>query len=140
MILDIFPKAAKLQFPAFYGWLPLPQEWSADQFAAARGRSILVTPRIAAAVGKGDSGASRICLGAPRIVVALSDVRQTLRDILARHAITLFLSPDLGSRRPEERLTLCSPSRNPTFDQTKESVLRAPAATDSCVTGDGTPE
>ncbi|WP_439408592.1 hypothetical protein ACNJX9_09730 [Bradyrhizobium sp. DASA03076] len=91
VILHIFPKAAKLQFPAFYGWLPLPQEWSADQFAAARGRGILVIPRIAAAVGKGDPGASRICLGAPRDVVALSDVLQTLRDILARHALTLFL-------------------------------------------------
>ncbi|WP_333921682.1 MULTISPECIES: hypothetical protein [unclassified Bradyrhizobium] len=93
VILHIFPKAAKLQFPAFYGWLPLPQEWSADQFAAAaaRGRGILVIPRIAAAVGKGDPGASRICLGAPRDVVALSDVLQTLRNILARHAITLFL-------------------------------------------------
>ncbi|WP_342740072.1 PLP-dependent aminotransferase family protein [Bradyrhizobium sp. B117] len=90
VFLDVFPKAAKLQFPAFYGWLPLPPEWSADQFAAAaRGRGILVTPRIASAVGDGDPGATRICLGAPRDIVALSDVLQTLRDILARHPINV---------------------------------------------------
>ncbi|MDA9503953.1 transcriptional regulator [Bradyrhizobium sp. CCBAU 11386] len=90
VFLDVFPKAAKLQFPAFYGWLPLPQEWSADQFtAAARGRGILVTPRIASAVGERDPGATRICLGAPRDIAALSDVLQTLRDILARHPINV---------------------------------------------------
>ncbi|MGL9623970.1 PLP-dependent aminotransferase family protein, partial [Bradyrhizobium sp. U531] len=66
VFLNVFPNAAKLQFPAFYGWLPLPQEWSADRFtAAARGRGILVTPRIASAVGERDPGAIRICLGAP---------------------------------------------------------------------------
>ncbi|MHC2584776.1 DNA-binding transcriptional MocR family regulator [Bradyrhizobium diazoefficiens] len=46
VILHIFPKAAQLQFPAFYGWLPLHQEWSADQFAAtARGRGWERRPR-----------------------------------------------------------------------------------------------
>ncbi|MDA9476751.1 transcriptional regulator [Bradyrhizobium sp. CCBAU 65884] len=90
VFVDVFPKAAKLEFPAFYGWLPLPQEWSADQFsAAARGRGILVTPRIASAIGEADPGATRICLGAPRDIVALSDVLQTLRDILARHPINV---------------------------------------------------
>ncbi|WP_027535756.1 PLP-dependent aminotransferase family protein [Bradyrhizobium sp. WSM3983] len=83
VFLDVFPKAEKLQFPAFYGWLPLPKEWSADQFsAAARGRGILVTPRIASTVGEGDPGAIRLCLGAPNDLNELSNVLQILRDIL----------------------------------------------------------
>ncbi|MCK1405250.1 PLP-dependent aminotransferase family protein [Bradyrhizobium sp. 76] len=90
VFLDVFPKAAKLQCPAFYAWLPLPREWSADQFAAAaRGRGILVTPRIAFAVNDGDPGATRICLGAPKDVVALSDALQTLREILVRHPVNV---------------------------------------------------
>lgn len=90
VFLDVFPNASKLHFPAFYGWLPLPEGWSADQFAAtARGRGILVTPRIASAVGDVDPGATRICLGAPRDLFELSDVLQTLRDILARYPINV---------------------------------------------------
>lgn len=86
VFMDVFPKAARLQFPAFFGWLPLPQEWSADQFAAAaRGRGVLVTPPIASGVGQADPGAIRICLGAPRDLIELSDVLQILRDILGRH-------------------------------------------------------
>ncbi|TIV12030.1 MAG: aminotransferase class I/II-fold pyridoxal phosphate-dependent enzyme, partial [Mesorhizobium sp.] len=88
VFLDIFPKAPKLQFPAFYAWLPLPHEWSADQLtAAARARSILVTPPIASAVGEGDPGGIRICLGAPKDPRELSTVLQILRDILGRHPI-----------------------------------------------------
>ncbi|EIG61166.1 PLP-dependent aminotransferase family protein [Bradyrhizobium sp. WSM1253] len=88
--LDVFPKAERLQFPAFYGWLPLPQGWSADQFAvAARARSILVTPRIASAVGDTEPGAVRICLGAPKNLKELSDVLQTLYDILRRHPVNV---------------------------------------------------
>ncbi|MFK0692119.1 PLP-dependent aminotransferase family protein [Mesorhizobium sp. IMUNJ 23033] len=88
VFLDIFPKAPKLQFPAFYAWLPLPHEWSADQLtAAARARSILVTPPIASAVGEGDPGGIRICLGAPKDSRELSTVLQILRDILGRHPI-----------------------------------------------------
>ncbi|MDX8469743.1 PLP-dependent aminotransferase family protein [Mesorhizobium sp. VK23B] len=84
VFLDIFPNAPKLQFPAFYVWLPLPQEWSADQFAiAARGRGILVTPPIASAVGELDPGAVRICLGAPKDLKELTNILQVLRDILA---------------------------------------------------------
>ncbi|TJW30788.1 MAG: aminotransferase class I/II-fold pyridoxal phosphate-dependent enzyme, partial [Mesorhizobium sp.] len=83
VFMDVFPKAPRLQFPAFFGWLPLPQEWSADQFAAAaRGRGILVTPPIASAVGEGDPGAIRICLGAPKDLIELSDVLQILCDIM----------------------------------------------------------
>ncbi|MET4754724.1 PLP-dependent aminotransferase family protein [Bradyrhizobium sp. RT11b] len=90
VFLDVFPKAAKLQYPAFYGWLPLPQEWSADRFAAAaRGRGILVTPRIASAVGEEEPGAIRICLGAPNDLKELSDVLQALRDILSRHPVNV---------------------------------------------------
>lgn len=47
-------ESATTSFGVFYAWLPLPREWSADQFAvAARGRGILVTPRIAFAVSDG---------------------------------------------------------------------------------------
>ncbi|WP_081163225.1 PLP-dependent aminotransferase family protein, partial [Ensifer aridi] len=68
-----FPDAEKLQSPPFYGWLPLPSEWSADQFtAAARTRGILVTPPIASAVGEDEPGAVRICLGAPKDLKQLS--------------------------------------------------------------------
>lgn len=86
----LFPKAEKLHFPAFYGWLPLPEEWSPDQFAAAaRSRGVLVTPRIASAVGESDPGAIRICLGAPKDIEELSDVLQMLRDILRRHPVNV---------------------------------------------------
>ncbi|MER8549904.1 PLP-dependent aminotransferase family protein [Mesorhizobium sp. M1169] len=85
VFLDVFPNAPKLQFPAFYGWLPLPKEWSADQFtAAARVHGILVTPPIASAVGAVHPAAVRICLGAPKNLEELSTVLQILRDILAR--------------------------------------------------------
>ncbi|MET2833100.1 PLP-dependent aminotransferase family protein, partial [Mesorhizobium shangrilense] len=86
VFLEVFPNATKLQFPAFFGWLPLPPEWSADRFAAAaRGRGIFVTPPIASGVGEADPGAIRICLGAPKDLRELSDVLQALRDILSRH-------------------------------------------------------
>ncbi|MER9076871.1 PLP-dependent aminotransferase family protein [Mesorhizobium sp. M0904] len=84
VFLDVFPNAPKLQFPAFYGWLPLPKEWSADQFtAAARVHGILVTPPIASAVGEVHPAAVRVCLGAPKNLEELSTVLQILRDILA---------------------------------------------------------
>lgn len=90
VFLDVFPKAENLQFPAFYGWLPLPQDWSADQFtAAARARGILVTPRIASAVGEGDPGAVRVCLGAPNDLKELSNALQILRDILSRRPVNV---------------------------------------------------
>ncbi|EIG61363.1 PLP-dependent aminotransferase family protein [Bradyrhizobium sp. WSM1253] len=90
VFLDVFPKAERLQFPAFYGWLPLPQEWSADQFtAAARARGILVTPRIASAVGETEPGAVRICLGAPKDTNELSNALQTLDDILRRRPVNV---------------------------------------------------
>ncbi|MFB6465059.1 PLP-dependent aminotransferase family protein [Bradyrhizobium tunisiense] len=90
VFLNVFPKAERLQVPAFYGWLPLPQEWSADQFAAtARARGILVTPRIASAVGESDPGAIRVCLGAPKDLKVLSNVLQTLCDILRRHPVNV---------------------------------------------------
>ena len=85
---DIFPEAEKLKAPAFFGWLPLPQGWSAQQFAAAaRGRGILVTPPIASALGDVDPGAVRICLGAPKEISGLSDMLLVLRDILARQPV-----------------------------------------------------
>ncbi|WP_081163180.1 PLP-dependent aminotransferase family protein [Ensifer aridi] len=90
VFLDVFPEAAKLQFPASYGWLPLPKEWKANQFAAAaRGRGILVTPPIASAVVEVDPGAIRICLGAPNDLIELSDALQTLCDILARQPVNV---------------------------------------------------
>lgn len=90
VFLDVFPKAERLRFPAFYGWLPLPKEWSADQFAAAaRARGILVTPRIASAVGETEPGAVRICLGAPKDTKELSNALQTLYDILRRHPVNV---------------------------------------------------
>ncbi|WP_085033601.1 PLP-dependent aminotransferase family protein [Ensifer aridi] len=90
VFLDVFPEATKLQFPAFYAWSPLPPKWSADQFAAAaRVRGIFVTPPIASAVGERDPGAIRICLGAPKDLRELSDVLQTLRDLLGRHPVNV---------------------------------------------------
>lgn len=90
VFLDVFPEAPKLQFPAFYAWLPLPPKWSAHQFAAAaRGRGILVTPPIASAVGEADPGAVRICLGAPKDLRELTDVLQILREILGRHPVNV---------------------------------------------------
>lgn len=85
---DLFPDTERLDFPAFYGWLPLPREWSASSFtAAARARGILVTPPIASLVGEGDPGAVRVCLGAPKDVAALSDALRTLCDIIAHKPV-----------------------------------------------------
>ncbi|KWV45751.1 transcriptional regulator [Rhizobium altiplani] len=90
VFLEVFPEASKLQFPAFYAWLPLPPKWSPDQFAAAaRGCGIFVTPSIASAVSDGNPGAVRICLGAPKDLVELSEVLQTLREILGRHPLNV---------------------------------------------------
>ncbi|MFA1621964.1 PLP-dependent aminotransferase family protein [Rhizobium mongolense] len=90
VFLEVFPEAPELQFPAFYAWLPLPPKWSADQFAAAaRGRGIYVTPPIASAVGDGNPVSVRICLGAPKDLIELSDVLRTLREILGRHPLNV---------------------------------------------------
>ncbi|MFA1624875.1 PLP-dependent aminotransferase family protein [Rhizobium mongolense] len=90
VFLDVFPKAVELQCPAFWGWLPLPPEWSADQFAAsAGGRGIVVTPPIATAVGERNPGAIRLCFGASKDLTELSDVLQVLRDILERDPVNV---------------------------------------------------
>ncbi|PDT44049.1 transcriptional regulator [Sinorhizobium fredii] len=90
VFLDVFPEAAKLQFPAFYGWLPLPPKWSADQFAAAaRSRDIIVTPPIASAASDANPLGVRICLGAPKDLKELSAALQVLCDILARQPVNV---------------------------------------------------
>lgn len=87
---NIFPAAGKLRFPAFYGWLPLPPEWSAGRFtAAARGQGILVTPPIASMVGESDPAAVRICLGAPKDLADLTQALQTLHTIIARQPVNV---------------------------------------------------
>ncbi len=55
MFSDIFPSVGPLEYPPFYGWLPLPSEWSASSFAsAARRKNILVTPPVASSVDETD--------------------------------------------------------------------------------------
>ncbi|AGS25328.1 PLP-dependent aminotransferase family protein [Rhizobium etli] len=87
---DVFPEASNLQFPAFFTWLPLPQKWSADQFAAAaRSHEIFMTPPFASAIAERDAGAIHVCLGAPNDLSELSDVLHTLREILGRHPLNV---------------------------------------------------
>lgn len=91
MFTTIFPAAEGLKFPPFFGWLPLPPEWSAVGFAsAARGHGILVTPPIASMVDDADPGAVRVCLGGPKEVSELSNALYTLRDIVARAPLNVF--------------------------------------------------
>ncbi|KUM26746.1 transcriptional regulator [Mesorhizobium loti] len=90
LLLEVFPNVARLPSPAFYGWLPLPREWSSDQFvSAARARGILVTPPVASAVREAEPGAVRICLGAPKSPMELHSVLRVLRDILKRHPVNV---------------------------------------------------
>lgn len=87
---DIFPEAAKLPYPAFFGWLPLGQGWTAEQFAAAaRGRGILITPPIASSVNDEDPGGVRICFGSPRQIDELSVLLTNLRDVLSLRPLTV---------------------------------------------------
>lgn len=90
LFLEVFAEGAKLRSPPFFAWLPLPPEWSADQFAAAaRSRGILVTPPVASSVRDSDPGAIRICLGSPKDLSELSNVLYSLRDILVRRPVNV---------------------------------------------------
>ncbi|MER8602154.1 PLP-dependent aminotransferase family protein [Mesorhizobium sp. M1339] len=87
----IFPSVERLKFPPFYGWLPLPPEWSAVGFAsAARGHGILVTPPIASMVDDADPGGIRVCLGAPKDLPELSNALYTLHEIIAHQPLNVF--------------------------------------------------
>ncbi|MBY3122498.1 aminotransferase-like domain-containing protein [Rhizobium laguerreae] len=88
---NAFPNAEKLQSPPFYGWLPLPSEWTADQFAAAaRAQGILVTPPVASAVSEREPKGIRICLGAPKDTRDLFVLLQSLSEILTGHPANVF--------------------------------------------------
>jgi DNA-binding transcriptional MocR family regulator len=87
----IFPAAETLKFPPFYGWLPLPPEWSAVGFAsAARRRNILVTPPIASTVDDSDPGAIRVCLGGLKDLTELSNALYTLNEVITRPPPNVF--------------------------------------------------
>ncbi|KLK89601.1 transcriptional regulator [Microvirga vignae] len=87
----IFPAAERLKFPPFYGWLPLPPEWSAVDFAsAARRHNILVTPPIASTVDDADPGAIRVCLGGPKDLTELSNALYTLNEVITRPPLNVF--------------------------------------------------
>ncbi|MCK1480652.1 PLP-dependent aminotransferase family protein [Bradyrhizobium sp. 197] len=88
---DVFPAAEKLKFPPFYGWLPLPSQWSASAFAsAARRRGILVTPPNASMVDDAEPGAIRVCLGGPNGLPELSSALHTLHEIITRPPSNVF--------------------------------------------------
>lgn len=87
----IFPAAERLKFPSFYGWLPLPLEWSAVGLAsAARGQNILVTPPVASMVDEVDPGAIRVCLGGTKDLTELSNALYTLHEIVAHPPLNVF--------------------------------------------------
>ncbi|WP_201836504.1 PLP-dependent aminotransferase family protein [Microvirga zambiensis] len=87
----IFPAAERLKFPPFYGWLPLPPDWTAVGFASAtRRHNILVTPPIASTVDDTDPGAIRICLGGAKDLTELSSALYTLNEIIARPPMNVF--------------------------------------------------
>lgn len=87
----ILPAAEKVKLPPFYGWLPLPPEWSAIGFAsAARRHSILVTPPNASMVDDADPGAIRVCLGGPKDLAELSNALHTLHEIITRPPPNVF--------------------------------------------------
>lgn len=88
---NVFPAAERLKFPPFFGWLPLPPEWSAVGIAAAaRQHGILVTPPIASIVDDEDPGAIRVCLGAPKDLSELSNALSTLNEIIAHPPMNVF--------------------------------------------------
>lgn len=84
MFAVAFPAAEKLRAPPFFGWLPLPEDWTAASFvAAARSRGIAVTPPMASMVGDIDPGGVRVCLGAMKDLAELSSILQVLREVTA---------------------------------------------------------
>lgn len=88
---SFFPEAEKLEAPAFYGWLPLPLEWSAAGYAsAARAIGVLVTPPIASTVDDNDPGAVRVCLGAPDDIDELTHALSALSEVRARPPLNIF--------------------------------------------------
>ncbi|QRM32250.1 PLP-dependent aminotransferase family protein [Microvirga sp. VF16] len=87
----VFPTAEKLRFPPFFGWLPLPVEWSAAGLASAtRRHNIIVTPPIASTVDDADPGAIRVCLGGAKDLTELSHALYTLNEIIARPPMNVF--------------------------------------------------
>ncbi|CDZ30835.1 PLP-dependent aminotransferase family protein [Neorhizobium galegae] len=91
MFSDIFPTVEPLEYPPFYGWLPLPSEWSASSFAsAARRKNILVTPPVASSVDETDPGAIRVCLGGLKDLNDLSDALYTLNEVITRPPPNVF--------------------------------------------------
>ncbi|MCF3934380.1 PLP-dependent aminotransferase family protein [Acuticoccus sp. M5D2P5] len=82
---ETFSDAALIDTPAFFGWLPLPADWSATSFAtAARAAGILVTPPAASNVGPSEPDGVRLCLGIPPDLETLAAVLRTLHDLISR--------------------------------------------------------
>lgn len=76
---SVFEEVEKLSCPPFFGWLPLPRNWSANDFVAmAQGGGILVTPAASSSVGTQDPRGVRICLGGPK---DLTDLEASLRNL-----------------------------------------------------------
>jgi DNA-binding transcriptional MocR family regulator len=91
LFLEVFPKVPRIRVPASHVWLPLPEEWGADQFAAAaQSCGILVTPPMASAVVNGNPGGIRLCLGAPKQRLELLKILQILSDILRHQPQSVF--------------------------------------------------
>jgi DNA-binding transcriptional MocR family regulator len=87
----LFVTPDRINFPCFFGWLPLPKEWPSLRFATmARNLGIIVTPPVASTVNDGEAGGVRVCLGAPKDLNSLSSALMKLRHLLETEPAEVF--------------------------------------------------